>query len=302
MAGAHAKRRLPGFTLVELLIVVAIIALLISILLPSLAAARAQARTMKCQSNARQIALGWITYASEHNSTLPGGMNDFIDMVTGTQPPNNPPQPVDYGRYRPLDWLGTIGNSGQQSDHVPSKGTIFPYVGRVEELYKCPQDIIDVIDGGPFGNFANETKYSYTAPPLLTGARMEMLRATRFADGFPANHSWQWWKSFTTQSLPWLLVEEDEEEALAYVADSAWSNVDRVSDRHPGRRGMMAYLDGHAGARKFQRMPKALDSWRVYYELTDGRIAWARHIIDTQGKPMRFGYLRSRYVWVLPDY
>ena len=56
-----------GFTLVELLVVVAIIALLMAILLPSLAAAREQAKTLQCASNLRQIGLANMSYASEWN-------------------------------------------------------------------------------------------------------------------------------------------------------------------------------------------------------------------------------------------
>jgi len=59
-----------GFTLVELLVVVSIIALLISILLPSLSKAREQARTVKCSSIQRQLGVGNHMYADEEDGVF----------------------------------------------------------------------------------------------------------------------------------------------------------------------------------------------------------------------------------------
>lgn len=67
----NAKRAESGFTLVELLVVISIIALLLSILMPSLRAAREQAKTIVCQSNKHQLAIGFQLYLNDNNQFLP---------------------------------------------------------------------------------------------------------------------------------------------------------------------------------------------------------------------------------------
>jgi len=101
-----------GFTLVELLVVIAMIALLASLLLPALVSAKASARSAKCKSNLRQIGIGLRLYVD------------------------------DFSRYPPV-WLG-----GDAPDAFTWRSLLVPYLfglnqsltnRDVAELFHCPE-------------------------------------------------------------------------------------------------------------------------------------------------------------------
>jgi prepilin-type N-terminal cleavage/methylation domain-containing protein len=93
-----------GFTLVELLVVVAIIAILAGLLLPALASAKAKAKQAGCTSNLHQIGIGIQMYADDNRSLFP-------ETTHGTAATNR-------------SWIFTLR----------------PYLGNVDAVRACPAD------------------------------------------------------------------------------------------------------------------------------------------------------------------
>jgi prepilin-type processing-associated H-X9-DG protein/prepilin-type N-terminal cleavage/methylation domain-containing protein len=107
-----------GFTLVELLVVIGIIAVLIAILMPALAAARESAQSVRCLSNQRQLGLGLVMFTQDHKG------------------------------YLPKPWFNDGPKEGQGGWHYqyPMYGwtyLLMKYVTGVKAVFRCPADTSD---------------------------------------------------------------------------------------------------------------------------------------------------------------
>ena len=153
----------PAFTLVEVLVAIAIIGVLTALLLPAVAAAREAARRMSCVNNMRQTGMGILAYESAHGRFPPGriGCDDTGDEMKHTVCPAGLPssqksagsgfieilpyieqQPL----YRKLDvengglWNRNVDDLGWYRDRSKCQG-IKARVG----TFVCPSDSADEI-------------------------------------------------------------------------------------------------------------------------------------------------------------
>ncbi len=114
------KRFQKGFTLIELMIVIAIIAILAAILIPNFIHARAESQTAACEGNEKQIATAMEEYAVDNNGTYTATLPTLYLAVTPKDPVNNvnyvitATQSAVYGSYEIQDTGGhdatTMGN------------------------------------------------------------------------------------------------------------------------------------------------------------------------------------------------
>ena len=81
-------KKSEGFTLIELLVVIAIIAILMAILMPALNRVKEHGKRIVCQSNLKNLTLGWIMYADENEGKIPNGAGGFHYLKGGSHTTN----------------------------------------------------------------------------------------------------------------------------------------------------------------------------------------------------------------------
>lgn len=130
-------RNRAGFTLVELLVVIGIIAVLMSLLLPAVNRAREQSKQIVCLNNLRQLGMAFLSYANENQGRFPA--------------------PARYSSLLPDDWIyWEPGQAGRPF----GRGPLIKYIGSSSEsTFRCPSDDIYYRGGTiKFGGY----RYSYS--------------------------------------------------------------------------------------------------------------------------------------------
>jgi prepilin-type N-terminal cleavage/methylation domain-containing protein/prepilin-type processing-associated H-X9-DG protein len=228
-------RRQRGFTLVELLVVIGIIALLISILLPSLNKAREAANRTACASNLRQIAMGILMYTNDHKGVFPASHLGMGDNSRGGN-----------AHYF------VMGKPVSQVFPEPPQRLLNPWIKPKDstyQIYRCPTDRPRT-EGHPL--FPGTTyfeiygsSYSYTA-----GAAAEPVTVpVRASVPLPFNN-WALWGSKMSRirrsSKQVMATEFEAWMWLAGEANGIWFIL-RQNFPHDPKRALMnlAFVDGH---------------------------------------------------------
>jgi prepilin-type N-terminal cleavage/methylation domain-containing protein len=124
----------PGFSLVELMVVIAIVAVLVALLLPSLQKAKELAEKTSCLSERRQLGLALFAFAADHSNRVPRQIDNYH---TGNR------EMADYGNYegtgsrKRLLMSGTGTNNGVSAEQMLPTGVMAErgYVSTPELMY-----------------------------------------------------------------------------------------------------------------------------------------------------------------------
>ena len=230
-----------GFTLVELLVVMAVIAILAALLLPTLARAKAKALGIGCLNNTHQLGTAWVMYADEHNGRLAYNLGG--DALTR-----------GVAARTPLNWVNNIMTWELDSDNTNTatitEASLAPYISKVVNSYRCPSDHVLSDVQRRAGMVARIRSYSMNAMVGDAGT----LTATGFNRNNPA-----YLQFFSLATVPQpasifvFLDEHPDSINDGYFVNRAdyWQWIDLPASYHNGA-ASFSFADGHSEMHRWQ--------------------------------------------------
>ena len=198
------------FTLIELLIVVAIIGILLSILLPSLSRAREKAYFAVCTSQRSQL----------YKSMQLGLKNNdyYTPMIRGMNY-TNPAKP----KWEDDDWMGASKPNGGELIN----GVIEQYSPEYRKISRCPS----LPTGTPGDQIGSNGHYDYTHPYSFARIKFMRLSTVMYVN---------------SQELPTLWVTEESPKTINGIwREGAFANKDTIGSWHDrGTKGGYTAIDG----------------------------------------------------------
>ena len=220
-AAARTRRGAGGFTLVELLIVIAIIMLLLCLLFPAIHRVQDDARTVQCLSNVRQLTAASILYAQGNNGNLPSPGWKMAGEVCWL-----------YGNLQ-MDRLTDLTN-----------GVLWAYMGGSYRAYRCPSDP-QPNDTDPLPSRPNNSR-------MITSYCSNGSWCRYGAKGYDASRkSWNTYKVGDFAAEDVLFWEAWEAKDGGWWWDGSNNPWEGMTYRHNDR-GIVGCADGHV-----ERMPTA---------------------------------------------
>lgn len=200
------------FTLLELLIVIAIIGILLSLLLPSLGSAREKARFAVCTSQRSQLFKAMHLAVADNDNTTP------LIFDGSHLNPLEPDIAVD-------DWMGTTKDQGGKLIN----GVIGLYSPAYERISRCPS----LATGIPGSGKGSNGYFDYTHP-----ASMGRIKIAKFSVSMTANGQ--------EHPTPWV-IEENPSTVNGGNREGAFANIDKIGSWHDkGTKGGYTAVDGHS--------------------------------------------------------
>ena len=132
---SKARSASAGFTVVELVVVVAMLACFVGLLSPTLARTRTNGRTVQCLNNEHRLAQAWLMYAPDNRDKLPISYHGGSAQGGNYDPALGPGWAAGW-----LDWTLAPDNTNSLFVINPRWASLAPYVNKRQGLFKCPSD------------------------------------------------------------------------------------------------------------------------------------------------------------------